>query len=162
MTGHPYRELEHAKRGPLTRSEKLILGAKGLLKGEPLLEQHRHGLDSKNGLPLDERIRHARKVAGSDSIGNISAFIGVEDSPHVKKILISGFVLSFGKKYRELHDSLCNSESGMAAIASRTRRDGFMESSLDLAKVLFGKGAIDLDTLRKIVAGMEDAAEGVR
>jgi hypothetical protein len=152
MTGHPYRESEQVKRGPLTRGERAAAAFKGLLCLEPLLEQHRFGLDPKNCLPLDERLKHARKVAASDSVENIARFIESETSHDIKKLLESGFLLSFSRKYQKLHDSVCDSESGMAAISGLRERDQFKESSLELVKTLLSKGRIELDTAREMTA----------
>lgn len=154
--------MEQAKRGPLTPSEKLFHGAKGLLRLEPLLEIHRQGLEIGNGLPPNERARHAREVAASDSVGNLARFIQAETSPDIKALLCSGFVRSFGARYSTLHGVACNSESGMGAIFGFQRRDEFMNHSIGLVKDLFSAGAIELGTLRQMVIDMESEARAAR
>jgi hypothetical protein len=155
MAGHPYRDLEHETRGPLTAREKTLAALRGLLKFEPLLEQHRFGLDIQNGLPLAERMKHARKIAASDSSENIAALIRAETSPDVKKILTEGFLNAFQRKYEDLHSSGCNSESGMHAIECFRQRDRFLESSLQALESLFSEGHIDIGSLRSMVSFME-------
>lgn len=155
MNGHPYRELEQPKRGPLTRGEKLALGFRGFfIKMEPFLEQHRFGLDPKNCLPLDERAKHARAVAAKDSTDNLFKMIQAETDASIRSHLVQGFVRAFRRKHQELKDSIGASESGIAAIYRSADKEAFLIRSIVQTKDLIGLGHIGLDEGRRLVLEM--------
>jgi len=154
MNGHPYRDLEQPKRGPLSRGEKILLGLKGFVKLEPLLEQHRFGLDPKNGLPMDERLKHARHVAGSDSTDNLFKMIQSEPDVSIRSFLVQGFLRAFKKKYQDLKDEISTCESGMAAISCHRAMGEFKRNSVDQMKDLIGQRHIELEEGRTLLLEM--------
>lgn len=124
---------------------------------EPLLEQHRFGLDPENGLPIGERMKHARKVAESDSTDNLFSHIRSEPDITIKAALVAGYAFACRKKDERLSHEIHTSESGMAAISSLNDRDRFRRACAEQVKTLVGQGHMDTQTGRKLIAEMEGA-----
>jgi hypothetical protein len=152
---HPYRDDRFQKRGPLTRGEKLRLGLRGLLKGAPLLEQHRFGLDPRNGLPPEERLRHARKVAASEASSNLFLMIKREGDSIIKALLVESFCWAVRGELEILRRQVGDSASGMAAISALRRLERHRAASADMARELAAGGHMELEEARRLMGMVE-------
>lgn len=150
----PYRTVEQPKRGPLTKGERFRLGMKGILKMEPILEQHRFGLDPRNGLPLDERVRHAAGVARSDSADNLFKMIIAEPDSAIRDMLLEGYLAAFKRTMGKLDHYVHIAETGMAGRSCHWRMQQFRERCVGQVESLVKEGIIAHEDGRKLVKAM--------
>lgn len=150
---HPYRD-NLGGRDSLTIREKLALGAKGFLKLEPILEQHRFVLHSDNGFCLDSRANAAVVVAGKDSTENLFAALKRETDPSLRSVLSAGFRRAFGTRMEKFKSDIHSSYSGVTAVSIRSERDRYNDAVAEQVRDLLSKDQMDrsvaLDILEQV------------
>ncbi|MEW6723288.1 MAG: hypothetical protein AB1324_08545 [Candidatus Micrarchaeota archaeon] len=157
---HPYRELVLNER-KLTAGEKLRLGLKGLLKGEPLLEQARHILNPDNGFALCARSEAAVKVASADSTENIFVALKKERDGSLVRVLSLGFRRAYQDRMEKFRHDIHTSEAGIAAISSLNERRSYNASVGEQVFELVSAGVLPLEIARDVISQVERNKERV-